>query len=142
MSNLSAFLKPAYTERKIELVVGDRFNDENGNPVPIVMKSLTQEQLNLIAKQSTHERKIGGRIVQDVDANEQLNRCLIASIVFPDLTNRELCNAYGTEDPIALPTKMFLVDEFEKISRAFAQLNGIKQSEEGMLELAGEITKN
>lgn len=142
MSNLNAFLKPAYTERKIEVIVGDRFNDEEGNPVPIVMKSLTQEQLNMIAKMSTHERKIGSRIVADVDANEQLNRCLIASIVFPDMTNRELCHAYGTEDPISLPTKMFLVDEFEKIARAFAQLNGIKQNEEGMLELAGEITKN
>ena len=60
MSKLSAFLKPAYTERKIEIVVGDRFNDEEGNPVPIVMKSLTQDQINAIAKRSTHEKKVNG----------------------------------------------------------------------------------
>lgn len=141
MSNLSAFLKPAYTEKKIEVIVGDRFNDENGNPVPIVMKSLTQEQLNAIAKQSTHERKIGGRVVMDVDANEHLNRCLIASIIDPDMTNRDLCRAYGTEDPVALPTKMFLIDEFEMLAKAFAKLNGLKE-EDGTVQIAGEITKN
>lgn len=141
MSNLSAFLKPAYTEKKIEVIVGDRFNDENGNPVPIVMKSLTQEQLNAIAKQATHERKVGGRVVAEVDANEHLNRCLIASIIEPDMTNRELCRAYGTEDPIALPTKMFLIDEFEKLARAFAALNGLKE-DDGSLHISGEITKN
>lgn len=142
MSKLNAFLKPAYTERKIEVIVGDRFNDEDGNPVPIVMKSLTQEQLNMIAKQSTHDRKVGGRVVQEVDANEHLNRCLLASIVEPDMTNRDLCRAYGTEDPIYLPTKMFLIDEFEKLAKAFAKLNGIKQDEDGMLEIQGEVTKN
>jgi hypothetical protein len=141
MSNLSAFLKPAYTEKKIEIVVSDRFNDENGNPVPIVMKSLTQEQLNAIAKQSTHEKKIGNKTVYDLDANEHLNRCLIASIVFPDLTNTELCRAYGTIDPVTLPPKMFLVNEYEMIAKAFAQLNGLK-NEDGSIQVAGEITKN
>lgn len=141
MSKLSAFLKPAYTERKIEVVVGDRFNDENGNPVPIVMKSLTQEQLNAIAKRSVHERKVGDKVISDVDANEHLNRCLVASVVFPDLTSKELCRAYGTEDPTTLPPKMFLVDEYEKLAKAFAALNGLK-SEDGSIEIPGEITKN
>jgi hypothetical protein len=141
MSNLSAFLKPAYTERKIEIVVGDRFLDEEGNPVPIVMKSLTQEQLQMIAKRSTHTRKVNGREVTEVDANEHLNRCLIAAVVFPDLSNKELCNAYGVEDPVILPPKMFLVDEYEKLAKAFASLNGLK-SENGELQIAGEVTKN
>ena len=141
MSTLNAFLKPAYTERKIELIVGDRFNDENGNPVPVVMKSLTQEQLNAIAKRSTHERTINGKVVVDVDANEHLNRCLIASIVFPDLTDRELCNAYGVEDPVLLPPRLFLVDEYEKLAKAFAKLNGLKE-DDGSVHIAGEVTKN
>lgn len=141
MSNLSAFLKPAYTERKIEIIVGDRFLDEEGNPVPVVMKSLTQEQLQMIAKRSTHERKVNGRSVTEVDANEHLNRCLIASVVFPDLSSRELCSAYGVEDPVLLPPKMFLVDEYEKIAKAFAKLNGLK-GEDGELQIAGEVTKN
>lgn len=141
MSKLSAFLKPAYTERKIEIVVGDRFNDEEGNPVPIVMKSLTQDQINAIAKRSTHEKKVNGKLVSNLDTAEHLNRCLIASIVFPDLSSKELCNAYGTEDPVSLPSKMFLVDEYEKLARAFAELNGFK-TDDGEVDLSGDITKN
>lgn len=141
MSSLSAFLKPVYTEKKIEVIVGDRFLDEEGNPVPIVMKSLTQEQLQMIAKRSTHEKKINGRIVSELDSTEHLNRCLIASIVSPDLTNKELCNAYGVEDPLLLPGKMFFVGEYEQLAKAFAKLNGLK-TEDGDLEIAGEVTKN
>lgn len=141
MSKLDAFINPVYTEKKIEVVVGDRFLDEEGNPIPIVMKSLTQEKIQEIAKRSTHERKINGRIVTDMDATEHLNRCLVASIINPDLTNKELCNAYHTEDPYQLPPKMFLVDEYEKLARAFATLNGLK-TEDGELQIAGEVTKN
>ena len=141
MSNLSAFMNPAYTERKIELILGDRFKDEDGNPVPVVMKSLTQEQLNAIAQQSTKQKKVGGKVVSEVDATEHLNRCLIASIVFPDLTNTELCQRYGTMDPVLLPSRLFLVDEYEKLAKAFAEINGLKGDEDG-LPIAGEVTKN
>lgn len=141
MSNLSAFLKPAYTERKIEIVLGDRFLDEEGNPVPVIMKSLTQEQLQAIAKRSTHERKYGNKTVNEVDANEHLNRCLIASVISPDLSNKDLCNAYGVEDPVLLPPKMFLVDEYEKLAKGFAKLNGLK-NDDGEIQIAGEVTKN
>jgi hypothetical protein len=141
MSNLSAFIKPAYTERKIEVIVGDRFLDENGNPVPIVLKSLTQEQMNAIAKRSMRQKVVGGRTVTDIDATENLSRCLIASIISPDLTDKELCNAYGVEDPVLLPPKMFLVDEFEKVAKAFAKLNGLKE-DDGSIRIAGEVTKN
>lgn len=141
MSSLAAFLKPAYTERKIELIVGDRFLDEEGKPVPIVMKSLTQEQLNAIARQSTKEKKVGNKTVTEIDYEENMNRCLVESIVFPDLRNRELCLQYGTELPYQLPSKMFLVDEFSILAKAFAKLNGLREKN-GETRIPGEVTKN
>jgi len=141
MSNFDAFLKPAYFERKIEVVVGDRFLDADGNPVPVVIKSLTQEQLNAISKRSTHEKRVNGRVVLDIDPTEHLNRCLVASIIFPDLTNKELCNAYGTEDPVSLPSKMFLAGEYETLSKAFAKLNGLLL-DDGNIQIGDDITKN
>ena len=142
MSNLNCFLKPLYRERKIEFAVSDRFVDENGNPAKVIMKSLTQDELNAIARRSTHDKVINGKTIQDIDATEHLNRCIIASMVFPDLTSKELCNAYGTEDPVLLPSKMFLVDEYDRISRAFAELNKLNRDENGNIEISGEITKN
>ena len=141
MGNLSAFLKPAYTEKKIEVIVSDRFKDEDGNPVPVVMKSLTQAQMQAIAKQSTREKKVNGKITKDIDMNEHLNRCLIESIVFPDLRNKELCEAYGTIDPVSLPSRMFLIGEYQKLAQAFAELNGL-EDEDDLEDTTGEITKN
>ncbi len=141
MSNLNAFLKPAYTEKTIEVVISDRFLDEEGKPVPFILKSMKQEQLQALAKRSTHERKVNGRTVQEFDKLEHINRCIIASCVQPCFTDRELCLAYGTEDPLVLPQKMLLVSEYERLARAFAQLNGL-ETDEDEAEAIGEVTKN
>lgn len=141
MSNLSAFIKPAYTEKKKEFVVSDRFVDEEGKPVPVVMRSLKQAELDDIARRSTHDKKVDGRVVPQLDVNEHLNRCIIASMVFPDLTNSELCRAHGTEDPVMLPSRLFMVGEYEKISKVFAELNGLGE-DDGKMRLPNEITKN
>lgn len=141
MSNLGAFINPAYKEKTIEFVLSDRFVDEQGEPVKVKMKSLTQEQLQAIAKRSTREKKVNGKLVVDVDATENINRCLIESLVFPDLKSKELCNAYGVEDPLMLPAKMFLINEYEMLARAFATLNGIK-GDDGEVDIPGVVTKN
>lgn len=143
MSNLSAFIKPAYTEKTIEIDLGDRFIDpETGEHEKVIMKTLTQEKIQEIARRSTHTKKINGREVQDLDAAENMNRCLVESIVFPDLKNRDLCLAHGTEDPIQLPPKLFMFGEYSALSQAFAKLNGIKVNQDGELDVPGEITKN
>jgi hypothetical protein len=36
---------------------------------------------------------------------------------------------------------MFLVDEYEKLAKAFATLNGLK-TDDGEIQIAGEVTKN
>ena len=142
MGSLSAFLKPAYREQKIEIVLGDRFLDEEGKPVPVVMHSLTQEKMQEIAKASTRLRKVNGVDVPQIDSMENINRCLVESISFPDMHNLELCRAHGTEDPFKLPSKMFMPGEFAKLAQAFAKLNGIDLDNDGFEEIAGNITKN
>lgn len=142
MSNLNAFLKPVYKEKQIKIILGDRFVNENGEPEPVIMKSLTQEKIQEIAQRSTKEKKVNGKVVQDIDAIENMNRCLVESIVFPDLKSTELCRANGTEDPALLPAKLFLVDEYNLLTQAFAKLNGIKMGQDGEFEIPGEVTKN
>ena len=69
MSNLRAFLKPLYTEKTVEVIVSDRFADDDGNPVPFKLKTLTQETLAQISKRSMKEQTVGGRRVQEMDRN-------------------------------------------------------------------------
>ena len=43
MSKLSAFLHPITENEEKEVVISNRFRDENGNPVPFRIRALTQE---------------------------------------------------------------------------------------------------
>lgn len=142
MGNLNAFLKPAYTERTISIVLGDRFLNEDGSPEPVIMRSLTQEQIQQIARDATKEKKVNGKTVTELDPVENMNRCLVESLVFPDLKNAELCRSKGTLDPYELPSKLFLLDEYSMLTKAFAKLNGIKIGDDGEMEIPGEVTKN
>ncbi len=125
MSGLSAFLNPTYTEQTAEVFVSDRFLDENGNPIPFKIKALNQETLELISKLSKKEQTIDGRKVSIVDKVAHLNRCLVEACVYPNFRDKELCEHYGTLDPIELPKKMLFVKEYEKLARAFLDLNGL-----------------
>ncbi len=137
MSNLKAFLKPLYTEKTIEVVISDRFVDDKGDPVPFKLKTLTQEEIATITRRSTHEKAIGGQRVQELDRNEFVNRCIVASCIEPDMKDKELCNAYGTEDPVQLPQKMLLGSEYNKLGSAFLELNGLNDDSPEF----GEVTK-
>lgn len=140
MSDLSAFLNPAYREKRVEFEVSDRFVNEDGTIAKIIMRALSQEEIQAISRRSTHEVNVGGTKIDRLDEDEFLNRCLIASMVFPDLTNRELCLSCKTEDPVYVPPRLFLADEYKKIGNAFASLVGLDDYKE--LSAFGEITKN
>ena len=142
MGNLNAFLKPAYHERKIEVILGDRFLDEEGNPVPVVMHSITMATMQECARAATKTKKVNGVEVSSIDSTENINRCLVESISFPNLRDTELCRANKTELPWELPSKLFLMDEYNKLVQAFAKLNGVDLNNDGFSEVAGEVTKN
>lgn len=137
MSGLSAFLNPTYTQQTAEVFVSDRFLGDDGKPVAFVLKTLNQETLEQIAKRSTHEQTIDGRKIKSIDKVEHLNRCLVESCIYPNFKEKELCEHYGTLDPVDLPKKMLLVKEYEKLARAFLDLNGLSDDSPEY----GEITK-
>lgn len=137
MSGLSAFLNPTYTEQTAEVYVSDRFLDEEGKPIPFIIKALNQEVLESISKRSQKVHEIDGRKIKALDKALHLNRCLVEACVQPDFKNSELCKRYGTEDPVDLPKKMLLVKEYEKLARAFLDLNGLTDDSPEY----GEVTK-
>lgn len=134
MANLAGFLKPTYTEKTIELVISDRFLDDEGNPLPFKLKTLSQAQMKTIAKRSSKTTKGN----TEIDNSQFIARCIVESTLQPDFKDRELCNAYGTEDPYELPELMLLTSEYEKLGRAFLELNGL---EDGSLDVT-KVTKN
>lgn len=133
MANLAGFLKPKYTEKTIEVVVSDRFLDDDAKPLPFILKTLSHEKLKRLAERSRKSGKSG-----EIDQSLFISRCLVESCIQPDFKDRELCNAYGSEDPNEVPSKMLLASEFEALAKAFLELNG---NEDEDLDLS-KVTKN
>lgn len=127
MSALSAFLHPAVAKEEKELVISKRFLGEDGKPVPFKIRSLTQEENAAIIKAATKKKKVDGQWQDSLDANELSARTVVEGTVFPDFRSAELCEGYGTKDPVQLPGKMLLAGEFNKLIGAISNISGFEK---------------
>ncbi len=122
MGKLSAFLKPAPAGRTKEVFL-DRFTDEEGNPVPIVVKCISSEENEAISRRCTNK---DGKL----DNIMYGNQIIVACMVEPDLRDSELCAYYGVMDPNMVPGRMFSVGEKQIISDAIFDINDINTAQE------------
>lgn len=122
MSSLKAFLNPIKIENK-EVIVSNRFQ-EDGKPVPFVIKPISEKANGDIMKKYTKKDKSG---------RESLNRSAYAhalvaeAVVFPDLKNKELQDAYGVLGEVNLLTTMLTIGEFSKLSVAVTEHSGLDE---------------
>lgn len=128
MSALSAFLHPAVTREEKEVIISKRFLGEDGKPVPFKIRSLTQEENAAIIKAATRQKKVDGQWQDSLDANELSARTIVEATVFPDFRSAELCETYGTKDPVQVPGKMLLAGEFARLIDAVSKLSGFDKS--------------
>lgn len=124
MSNLSAFLHPVTAREEKEVMISDRFRDENGNPVPFKIRALTQEENASLIRQATRRVKVNGQPTEQLDNADLSRRIVVAATVEPDFHNSELCQAYGVLDPLQVPGKMLLAGEYGKLIQAINVLSG------------------
>ncbi len=128
MSALSAFLHPAVTCEEKEVVISRRFLGEDGKPVPFKIRALTQEKNAAIIRTATRMKLVNGQLQESIDANELSARTIVEATVFPDFRSAELCEAYGTKDPLQVPGKMLLAGEFGRLIDAVSKLSGFDKS--------------
>lgn len=128
MSALSAFLHPTVTTEEKEVIISKRFLGEDGKPTPFKIRSLTQEENAAIIKAATKQKKVDGQWQDSIDANELSARTIVEATVFPDFRSAELCERYGTKDPVQVPGKMLLAGEFGRLIDAVSKLSGFDKS--------------
>ena len=130
MSKLSAFLHPAVAEDK-EIIISDRFRDEEGKVVPFKIKALTQEEVDAITKScTTVKRDRSGKESRSFDSSRFTKALVVAGTVEPDFRAKEICDAYSVLDPLMVPGKMLLAGEYAKLGDAIAELSGINDDVE------------
>lgn len=120
MSSLKAFLNPIKPENK-EVIVSDRFQ-EDGKPVPFVIRPITQKENELLIKKYTKRDKKGN---ETFDRVGYIHELVASAVVFPDLKNAELQQAYGVLGETELLKEMLLAGEFATLAKAVQELSGI-----------------
>lgn len=132
MSQLSAFLHPAASEEERAAIISDRFLDGEGKPVPFKIRALTQEQVDEISKRSTHTGKDKNGVREALDSAEFSRRMILAAVVEPDFSSKELCDTYGVIDPLLAPGRMLRPGEYAKLLREISDLSGFGSLEEDL----------
>lgn len=121
MASLNAFLNPPKAENK-EVIVSERFQ-ENGEPVPFVIRPITQEENQALLKKHTKKNKKTGEETMDRLA---YNHDLAATaVVFPPLDNADLQKAYGTLGSAKTLAAMLYIGEFANLFQAVQELSGL-----------------
>lgn len=122
MSSLRAFLNPIQVENR-EIIVSNRFQ-EDGKPVPFVIRPITQEENKQLIKKYSRKDKKGN---ETFDRAEYVSELTASAVVFPDLTNADLQKAYGVLGASALLQKMLYVGEYAELAQAVQELSGLDQ---------------
>ena len=123
MSSLNAFLHPVQVENK-EVIVSNRFI-EDGKPVPFIVRPITEKENGQLMRKYTRKDKSGRDVL---DRTEYAHALVASAVVFPDLTNAELQNAYHVLGENALITEMLNVGEFAVLSQAVSEVSGLNQT--------------
>lgn len=118
--SLKAFLNPIKTEEK-EIIISERFQ-ENGKPVPFVIKPISQEDNATLIKKHTKKDKKGNETLDRLAYNQDMTA---SAVVFPDLEDAELQKAYGVLGASRLLSAMLYVGEYATLLEAIQELSGL-----------------
>lgn len=124
MGDIKAFLLPPVMEETKEVVITKRAVDEDGKPVPFVLRRIDQETNDRLLRQAQRKVKVNGLITTNTD-NEKYGKLLVqACVVEPDFKNADICAYYKTVDPLDVPSRMLSSGEYARLMQEINTLNG------------------
>lgn len=133
--SLVRFFKENTAERIVQkdIIISDRFKDENGNLIAFKIQSLEPKQFGKI-QDSAYTIDVKS---QKMNFNSDIyKRNLMAScVVYPDLMDSELQDNYGVTNPQDLLNEMLSAGEFNALYQEVEKINSTKSIE----ELKGEV---
>ena len=119
MGSLSAFLNPVKTENK-EVIISDRFQ-ENGEPVPFVIRPITQAENEELMKKHRKVDKNGIEVFNRIQYQQELTA---TAVVDPPLNNAELQKHYGVLGAPKLLSTMLYAGEYATLLEEVQKLSG------------------
>ena len=131
MSRVNAFLKKnaLATNKEIEFVVSKRFVDEEGKPVPFILRTLKGSEILTLQESATKVQKNG--LAQREMKNFVSSLC-VACVVEPNLLSEELQNDYGVLTPHDLLDEMLDGGEYMALFTKCSEINGLNETAESL----------
>lgn len=113
MSNLDRFLKQNKKIRENTTYLATKsLTDEEGNPLPWTIRPLTTKDNDKLRDECTIEIPVKGKpnvFRPKLDTSKYLAKMIVASVVEPNLNNKDLQDSYGVMTPEDLIKEM--IDE-------------------------------
>lgn len=134
--SLQAFYKDnaIQADTTTEIVVSDRFKDDNGNPIKWKIRALKPKRFMKLTSGSIKLTEDGSVDMSETDAmNFQL---LTETIEYPNLKDVELQNSYGVMGTADLLDAMLTTPEFQLLSKKVNDLHMVNKS---TYEMADEV---
>lgn len=132
MSNLNRFLKENKIKKEnVQYAATKSLTDEDGKPLLWEIKALTSKETNKITEDCTIQEQIPGKpnmFRNKIDSTKLLTKMMVASIVFPNLNDKDLQDSYGVMTPEDLITEM--IDnpgEFNEFGKFINEFNGFNE---------------
>jgi hypothetical protein len=127
MKNLEGFLNRSKANAdNIKFVVDENIIDEEGNPIEWELRKLKAKDGEL-ARDEALQLNVN---TQEAKFNQRLytNKIMAMSVVYPDLNNAELQDAYGVRTPEDLLVSMLDLVPYQKLEQQVDLINGFRKS--------------
>ncbi|GAA0229507.1 phage tail assembly chaperone [Metaclostridioides mangenotii] len=127
MKNLESFLNRSKANAdNIKFVVDENIIDEEGNPIEWELRKLKAKDGDL-ARDEALQLNVN---TQEAKFNQRLytNKIMAMSVVYPDLNNAELQDAYGVRTPEDLLVSMLDLVPYQKLEKQVDLINGFRKS--------------
>ena len=139
MSNFSRFIKESKAKRENTTYAASKsFTDESGQPVLWTIKPLTTKENDFIRDDCTKDVPITGKpgaFRPKLNTSKYIAKMICASVVEPNLNDKELQDSYGVMTPDELLKEM--IDdpgEYSDFAAFVQQFNGFTTMEDKVEE--------
>ena len=104
-----------------EIVVSDRFVDEDGNPVAWTFRLLSAKEIDDLKNAAIVKKN---KSLLKVDTKKLIVDTISETIIYPNLKSEELQNAYGAMNISELLDKMLEGREYERFTDKLMKAQG------------------
>ena len=138
MGNLSAFMRPEVLEKKTEkYAASNNFKDEDGKTIEWELSAPTPKEANDILDSCTRRIPINRartQFTQETDRVLYLCRLVTASVVYPNLNDKELQDFYKVKCAEDLVRTMLTQGEYDALVTKVSEMCGYEQNFEAEVE--------